>query len=85
MVSKELKEYCRGMYRKNPGPISPELLEKAHGSEAPSFRRPGDMLEPGFEKAKEEAGTLARNEEDVLTYALFPNHAPDFLRSKYGL
>ena len=43
------------------------------------------MLQPGFEAAKAEAGNLARTEEDVLTYALFPNYAPDFLRAKYGL
>ena len=68
-----------------PGPISPELLEKALGDEKPNFPRPGDMLQPGFEAAKAEAGNLARTEEDVLTYALFPNYAPDFLRAKYGL
>ena len=85
MVSKELKEYCRGMYGMPPGPISPELSEKALGDEKPTFPRPGDMLQPGFEAAKAEAGNLARTEEDVLTYALFPNYAPDFLRAKYGL
>ena len=85
MVSKELKEYCRGMYGKPPGPISPELLEKALGSEAPSFPRPGDMLAPGFAAAKTEIGALARSDEDVLTYALFPNYAPDFLKAKYGV
>lgn len=85
MVSKELKGYCRGMYGKPPGPISQELLEKALGDEKPDFPRPGDLLEPGWEKAKEEAGSLARTEEDVLTYALFPNYAVDFLKSKYQL
>lgn len=85
MVSKELKEYCRGMYGKPPGPISPELLEKALGSEAPSFPRPGDMLAPGFAAAKAEIDALARSDEDVLTYALFPNYAPDFLKAKYGV
>ena len=85
MVSKELKSYCKGMYGKPPGPISQELLEKALGDEKPSFPRPGDLLEPGWEKAKAEAGNLARTEEDVLTYALFPNYAVDFLKAKYQL
>ena len=85
MVSKELKEYCRGMYGKPPGPISPELLERALGSENPSFPRPGDMLSPGFETAKSEVGALARTDEDILTYALFPNYAPEFLKAKYGI
>ena len=73
------------MYGKPPGPISQELLEKALGDEKPSFPRPGDLLEPGWEKAKAEAGNLARTEEDVLTYALFPNYAVDFLKAKYQL
>ncbi len=85
LVSTELKEYCRGMYGKPPGPISPELLVNALGNETPSYPRPGDLLAPGFETAKSEIGSLARTDEDVLTYALFPNYAPDFLRSKYGL
>lgn len=85
MVSKELKQYCRGMYGMPPGPISPELLEKALGDEKPAFPRPGDQLAPGFETAKSEIGSLAKNDEDVLTYALFPNYAPDFLRAKYGI
>ena len=42
-------------------------------------------MEPGWEKAKAEAGNLARTEEDVLTYALFPNYAVDFLKAKYQL
>ena len=62
-----------------------ELLEKALGDEKPDFPRPGDLLEPGWEKAKEEAGSLPRTEEDVLTYALFPNYAVDFLKNKYQL
>ena len=85
MISKELKGYCRGMYGMPPGPIAPELLEKALNGEKPTFPRPGDMLEPGFETARAEAGSLARTEEDILTYALFPNYAPEFLRCKYHL
>lgn len=85
MVSKEIKEYCRGMYGTPPGPVDAALLEKALGSEKPSTKKPADMLEPGWEVAKNEIGTLARTEEDVLTYALFPNYAPDFLRTKYSI
>lgn len=83
MISKELKEYCKGMYGMPPGPISPELLEKALGSQKPNMTKPADMLEPGFEKAKNEIGNLARSEEDILIYALFPTYAIDFLKIKY--
>lgn len=85
MVSREIKDYCRGMYGLPPGPLAPELLEKALGDEKPCGKKPADMLEPGFEKARTEAGALARTEEDVLTYALFPSYAAEFLRFKYGL
>lgn len=85
MVSRELKDYCRGLYGRPPGPIDPTLLEKALGSEKPAFVRPGDQLAPGMETTRTEAGALARTEEDVVTYALFPGYAPDFLKAKYGL
>lgn len=85
MISKELKEYCKGMYGMPPGPISPELLEKALGSQNPNITKPADMLEPGFEKSKNEIGNLARSEEDILTYALFPTYAIDFLKIKYQI
>lgn len=85
MVSKEIKDYCRGMYGKPPGPVNPALLKKALGEEKPSEKKPADLLAPGFERAKSEIGELAHTEEDILTYALFPNYAPDFLKAKYGL
>lgn len=83
MISKEIRGYCRGMYGTPPGPLDSTLLEKALGTEKPSAKRPADLLEPGFEKAKSEVGNLAQTEEDVLTYALFPNYAIPFLKAKY--
>ncbi len=85
MISKELREYCRGMYGRPPGPIAKDLLEKALGDEKPSDKKPADLLPPGFEAARQEAGALARTEEDILTYALFPAYAVDFLKTKYSM
>lgn len=85
MISKEMKDYCRGMYGRPPGPISEEFMKKAIGDEKPTFPRPADMLQPGFEAAKKEAGALAKTEEDVLTYALFPQYAAEFLKLKYHM
>jgi len=42
--------------------------------------RPADLLEPGLEKAREEIGDLAESEEDVVSYALFPQVAREFLQ-----
>ena len=85
MVSRELKDYCRGLYGRPPGPIDPTLLEKALGDEKPAFIRPGDQLAPGMDTARAEVGSLARTEEDIVAYALFPGYAPDFLKAKYSL
>ena len=84
IVPKEMKDYCRGMYGMPPGPISPELTRAAIGDEVPDFRRPGDKLEPGLEKARKEIGDLAKTEEDLLTYCLFPEQAKPFLKKKYA-
>jgi pyruvate carboxylase subunit B len=84
MVSKEMKDYCRGMYGKPPGPISEELSSKALGNESPSFERPADRLAPGFMDAKKALGPLAKTDEDILTYALFPANAVEFLQNKYN-
>lgn len=84
MISKELKDYCRLMYGTPSGPISKELLEKALNGEKQITCRPADLLEPGMDKAAAEIGDLAQCEEDVVTYALFPQQAKDFLQVKYN-
>ena len=78
-----MRDYCRGMYGCPPGQISDELMKKALGEEKPITCRPADLLEPGWEKAKAEIGDLAHNDEDVLTYALFPNIALPYLKNRY--
>ena len=81
-ISKEMKEYCRGMYGKAPGPLNPDLVKKALGDEQPISCRPADLIPNGWEQAEKEVGDLALCEEDVLTYALFPTVAPKFLEAK---
>lgn len=85
MMPNEMKDYCRGMYGKAPGPISAELMEAALKGEAPMTNRPADNLAPGMETAKAEAGAYARTEEDVITYALFSTVALDMFKNKYRL
>lgn len=71
-ISKEVKAYCRGEYGTSPAPINPEVVKKALGDEKPVEGRYADTLEPVFEKAKEELKGIAKNDEDVLSYILFP-------------
>ena len=83
MISNESKTYIRGMYGRPAGEIAPELKAAVLGDGQMNTKRPGSLIEPGWEKAKAEAAGLARCEEDVMTYALFPELAPAFLQKKY--
>lgn len=85
LIPSEIRNYCRGMYGMPPGKISEELTQKALGDEKPEFKRPGDMIAPGMDTARQDAGALARTEEDVITYALFPGEAANYLKLKYGV
>lgn len=86
-VSKEVKEYCLGYYGKSPAPIEPTLLKKIIGNEKPITVRPADLLKPELSERKKEAekiGILRKGseQEDLLTYALFPQIAPKFLKGE---
>jgi len=78
IISQEVKDYCRGLYGRPPAEINPDLIKRAIGDEERITGRPADMLEPGFEKAKEEIGDLAESDEDIISYALFPAQAREF-------
>ena len=81
-ISKEILNYIHGDYGKAPGEIDKELSEKVLQGKEPVTCRFADTLEPGFEKAKEEIGELAKSEEDVLSYALFPTQAEAFFKKR---
>lgn len=86
VIPQEIRDYCRGLYGRPPAEINPDLVKKAIGDKEPITGRPADYLEPGWEKAKEEIGDLAESEEDVMSYALFPQQAREFLElRKQGL
>ncbi len=82
MISEETRQYIRGYYGKSPAPIDPELQKKAIGNDQPITCRPADMLCPGWDQAKKEIGEMARSDEDVLSYALFPQVARPFLERR---
>ena len=80
-VTKEVKEYCLGAYGRTPAPIDPEIQEKIIGKEKPIETRPADLIRPQLMDLKKEAERLGilKKEEDLITYALYPNVAPKFL------
>ncbi|MDD4832828.1 MAG: pyruvate carboxylase subunit B [Clostridia bacterium] len=81
-ISKELKAYIRGEYGKAPAPIDKELMKKALGIEKPITGRYAESLEPLFEKTKATLGDTAHNDEDVLSYILFPPVAEKFFANR---
>ncbi|HWH79488.1 MAG TPA: hypothetical protein VNT76_19045, partial [Candidatus Binatus sp.] len=72
------------LYGEAPGEISDEIKAKVLGKKTPITCRPADLLKPGLEQARKAAGSFARSEEDVLTYALFPEIAMDFFQRREG-
>jgi pyruvate/oxaloacetate carboxyltransferase len=82
VIPEEVKRYVSGYYGRAPAPINPEVQKKAIGDETPITGRPADLLAPGWESAKEEIGELARSDEDVLSYALFPQVARPLLERR---
>ena len=82
MIPKESKGVLHGDYGQVPGEINEEVRKKAIGDDEPITCRPADLLEPELEKYKSEAGDLVKSEEDVLSYALFPQVADRFLKER---
>ena len=84
LVPKEIKDYVKGLYGQAPASIDEEIKKKIIGDEEIITVRPADLIAPEFEAMKKEVGDLAKCDEDVLDYALFPQIAPKFLESKYN-
>ena len=83
-VTKEVKEYCLGSYGRTPAPIDPQIRKKIIGKEKPTEGRPADLIKPQLNDLKKEAQRMGilKKEEDLITYALYPNVAPKFLRGE---
>jgi oxaloacetate decarboxylase alpha subunit len=86
IVPGEVKAYVKGYYGRPPAPIKEEIVKLIIGDEEPIKCRPADLLEPFMEKARKETEGIAESEEDVISYAMFPNVALKFFeRRKQGL
>ena len=80
IIPNEIKEYVRGKYGKSSVPVSDEIRGKIIGDEEVITVRPADLLEPQLEAAKLLVKEYYEQEEDVLTYALFPQVAENFFK-----
>ncbi|XQE67250.1 sodium-extruding oxaloacetate decarboxylase subunit alpha [Pseudomonas sp. P3C3] len=81
-ITNEVKLYLQGRYGKAPGKVDEQLRKRAIGNEEVIDVRPADLLKPEMAKLREEIGTLAKSEEDVLTYAMFPDIGRKFLEER---
>ncbi|HEB58323.1 MAG TPA: oxaloacetate decarboxylase subunit alpha, partial [Gammaproteobacteria bacterium] len=81
-ITNEVKLYLQGRYGRTPDKVSPQVRHMAIGNEDVIECRPADLLEPEMERLRFEIGDLALSDEDVLTYAMFPDVGLEFLRQR---
>ena len=79
-VTKEFKGLVKGEYGKTPVEIDPEFQKQILKGEEPITCRPADKLEPGLPAFEKEVAQWKEQDEDVLSYALFPQVATDFFK-----
>ncbi len=88
-VTKEFKGIVRGDYGKTPVAIDPAFVKKIIGDEKPIDYRPADALKPELEQLRSEIAQYLEQDEDVLSYALFPEVSKKFFEyrkaKKYGI
>ncbi|TVP83703.1 MAG: oxaloacetate decarboxylase subunit alpha [Thioalkalivibrio sp.] len=82
VITNEVKHYLMGHYGNTPGPVNPIIRGKAIGNAEVLECRPADRIPPEMDTLRSEIGDLAGSEEDVLTYALFPEVGRQFLEQR---
>lgn len=82
IIPTEIKNYVKGLYGQSAAPIDEEIKKKIIGNEEVITVRPADLLPDEYEKLKAEIGNLAKSEQDVLSYALFPPVAKAFFEKR---
>ncbi|MBN1619795.1 pyruvate carboxylase subunit B [candidate division WOR-3 bacterium] len=78
VVIKEVKDLCKGFYGRTPAPIDPKIKKLAIGDEKVITGRPAEAIGNEWEKMKKEIESITQEEEDILSYALFPQPALDY-------
>ena len=80
MVPKESRKLVMGEFGQSVRPVNPEIQKQIIGDEKPITCRPADLIPPQLPKFEQEVGPWKQQEEDVLSYALFPQVALDFFK-----
>ena len=89
MVSEQVRDYANGLYGKAIRELDPQVVELAFKADPeghnPISGRAADSIEPEMDAAREAIKDISSDEEDVLTYAMYPTTGLRFLRIKHGL
>lgn len=81
-VTNEVKNYFLGQYGQSPAPVNASVKTKAVGDAEVMTCRPADVLAPEMARLQAESDRIAKSEEDVLTYAMFPDIGQTFLQER---
>jgi len=81
-ITNEVKRYLLGGYGQPPAAVNEQVRKKAIGNEQPNEDRPADSLKPEMAKLKADIGDLAKSDEDVLTFAMFPDLGREYLQQR---
>ncbi len=81
-ITNEVKRYLQGGYGQPPAEVDAEIRRRAIGNQPVEEGRPADLLAPEMARLSREIGELAEGEEDVLTFAMFPELGRDFLQGR---
>ena len=82
MNPKESQGLMRGEYGRLPAPVNEEVRRKVIGDQKVITCRPADLIKPELEGYRKQIGQYITQEEDVLSYALFPQVAEKFFKAR---
>ncbi|MBO5998991.1 MAG: oxaloacetate decarboxylase subunit alpha, partial [Lachnospiraceae bacterium] len=80
VASAQTKDLCLGKYGQTIKPMDEEIVKKVIGDEERITCRPADLIEPQLPKFEEDIKQWKQQDEDVLSYALFPQVAIDYFK-----
>lgn len=81
-ITNEVKKYMQGWYGKAPAEVDAQLQRRAVGKEDLIEERPANLIPKELSELRKDVGDLAESEEDVLTYAMFPDQARTYLEQR---
>jgi pyruvate carboxylase subunit B len=81
-ITNEVKLYLQGKYGRAPGPVNSLVRQQAIGNEPVIDCRPADLLRAEMDDLRTQVGAIAKSEEDILSYAMFPEIGRKFLEER---